>query len=134
MTAPYSQLVLLDYIVRYSIVNKACKCLLPPFDLTEVFTKVEGTVPWLRKTSNLVVAAGTVRLRADDVMPPKDLARHSQQYRNRLKFGACLRADIVTEFEAGTQKPYRIARILGCSYEPVHRIVAELILANAAEA
>ena len=81
----------------------------------------------------MLIAEGTLRLRAEDVMNPRDLARHSRQYRNRLKFGACLRADIVTEFEGGMEKPYRIAKLLGCTYEPVHRIVAELVIARAAE-
>jgi hypothetical protein len=109
------------------------KHVLPPTDITKAFFQAKGRVKWLPASSKLVIARDTVRIRADDVLTVPELARQNRQYRNRWKYGACLRADIVTEVESGLVAPYRIAKKLCCTYEPARRIVAELLLAKEAE-
>jgi hypothetical protein len=109
------------------------KHVLPPTELTRAFVEAKGRVKWLPASSKLVIARDTVRIRADDVLTVPELARQNRQYRNRWKYGACLRADIVTEVESGLVAPYRIAKKLCCTYEPARRIVAELLLAKEAE-
>lgn len=109
------------------------KHVLPPTALTNAFVKAKGRVKWLPTSSKLVIARDTARIRAEDVLTVPELARQNRQYRNRWKYGACLRADIVTEVESGSVAPYRIAKKLCCTYEPARRIVAELLLAKEAE-
>ena len=109
------------------------KHVLPPVELTKAFVQAKGKVGWLPATSKLVIARDAVRVRDEDVLSVPELARQNRQYRNRWKYGACLRADIVTEVENGSIAPYRIAKNLCCTYEPARRIVAELLLAKEAE-
>lgn len=70
-----------------------------------------------------------LRIREDDVLSTEELARSNKQFRNRLMYGASWRADIITAIEAGFKNPSAIARTLGCSYEPSHRIFKEFTLA-----
>jgi hypothetical protein len=73
---------------------------------------------------------GVMRVRASDAQTPKRLVTKNPQYRNRLLFGACWRADIITAIKMGMKTPYEISKTLGCSYEPAHRIFKEYLLAK----
>jgi hypothetical protein len=76
-----------------------------------------------------LIPKGTIRVRSSDVQTSQRLMKHNSQYRNRLLFGASWRADIITAIEAGIKTPSQIAKTLGCSYEPAHRIFKEYHLA-----
>ena len=81
----------------------------------------------------IFVPEGSLRVRRDDALTPKELAHDNQQYRNRLLYGASWRADIVTAIEQGAANPFVISKSLGCSYEPAHRIFREYQIANPTE-
>lgn len=80
------------------------------------------------------VPEGSLRIREDDALTPRELASENRQYRNRLLYGACWRADIVTAIEDGAKTPFEISKKLGCSYEPAHRIFREYHLVFGDEA
>jgi hypothetical protein len=77
-----------------------------------------------------LVPKGTIRVRASDAQTPQHLVKTNPQYRNRLLYGASWRADIITAIKQGMKTPYEIAKTLGCSYEPAHRIFKEYLLAS----
>jgi hypothetical protein len=60
------------------------------------------------------------------------LAAVNLQHRNRYPYGPSWRADIVTAIESGLDSPAAIARRVGCSYEPAHRVPREWRVATAA--
>lgn len=78
-----------------------------------------------------LIPKGIIRIRPSDIRTSEQLIKGNLQYRNRLLFGASWRADIVTAINMGSKNPYQIAKILGCSYEPAHRIFKEYFLATA---
>lgn len=59
------------------------------------------------------------------------LAERNHQYRNRVLYGANRRADIITAVESGWGNPSAVANILGCSYEPAHRVLRDYYLFEA---
>lgn len=89
---------------------------------------LKGEEPNFKK-NGFLIPNGTIRIRASDSQTPERLVRKNPQYRNRLIFGASWRADIITAIDVGIKTPYQIAKILGCSYEPAHRILKEYTLA-----
>jgi hypothetical protein len=91
---------------------------------------LKGEEPHFRK-NGFLIPIGTLRVRPSDAEIPERLLKKNPQYRNRLLFGASWRADIVTAIEMGMNTPYQIAKTLGCSYEPAHRIFKEYTLAMA---
>lgn len=97
-------------------------------DLAFSSIKLKGEEPNFRMFGFLL-PKGIIRIRASDVQTPEQLVKRNPQYRNRLLFGASWRADIVTAIEMGMKNPYQIAKTLGCSYEPAHRIFKEYALA-----
>lgn len=77
------------------------------------------------KKYNFLVPKGAIRIRERDVLTVTELAKVNLQYRNRLIYGASIRSDIITAIEFGFKTPYAIAKAVGCSYEPAHRIYNE---------
>ena len=75
-----------------------------------------------------LIPKGTIRIRPLDAATQKRLIQKNPQYRNRLLFGASWRADIITAIETGIKTPYKIAKTIGCSYEPAYRIFKEYSL------
>lgn len=71
-----------------------------------------------------------LRIRNEDVFTIEELAKNNRQYRNRLIYGASWRADIISAIEEGLANPSVIAKTIGCSYEPSHRIFREFSLAR----
>jgi hypothetical protein len=89
--------------------------------LNEEFAKYGAQIP--RKL---------LRIREADVYSIEELARFNIQYRNRLIYGASWRADIIAAIEFGFKNPSVIAKTIGCSYEPSHRIFKEYLIAKSA--
>lgn len=90
---------------------------------------VKGEEPGF-KENGFLVPKGTIRVRIADALTPQRLVKRNAQYRNRLLFGASWRSDIISAIEAGMKTPYEIAKTLGCSYEPAHRIFKDYALAT----
>ncbi len=88
---------------------------------------MKGAEPTFKKYGFLI-PQGSLRIRAIDALDVSRLARQNFQYRNRLLFGSSWRADIITAIEKGIPNPSEIAKTLGCSYEPAHRIFREYAL------
>jgi hypothetical protein len=91
-------------------------------------TRLKGEEPNYRKYGFLI-PKGIIRVRVSDVQTTEGLVKINPQYRNRLLYGASWRADIITAIDVGMKTPYQIAKTLGCSYEPAHRIFKEYALA-----
>lgn len=85
---------------------------------------LKGEEDGMRK-QNFLIPKGAIRARERDALSVRELARINLQYRNRLIFGAAIRSDIITAIEFGFETPYAIAKAVGCSYEPAHRIFNE---------
>lgn len=99
--------------------------------LAKSFISIKGEEPNFRKFG-FFIPVGSVRIRSSDVLSNEKLVKKNRQYRNRLLYGACWRADIITAIEKEIKNPYQIAKTLGCSYEPAMRIYKEYKLAQAA--
>ncbi len=89
---------------------------------------IKGEEPNFRR-NRFLIPKGSIRLRAMDAQTTQRLLKKNAQYRNRLLFGSSWRADIITAIEMGMKTPYEIAKTIGCSYEPAHRIFKEYTLA-----
>ena len=100
-------------------------------EVTESAIARKGAVPWLDEIG-FRVPEGSLRIRESDVMSPEELAGVNVQYRNRYRYGPSWRADIITAIESGLDTPAAIARRVGCSYEPAHRVFREWKVATAA--
>jgi hypothetical protein len=100
-------------------------------EVTESAIARKGAVPWLGEVG-FRVPEGSLRIRESDVMSPEELASVNTQYRNRYRYGPSWRADIITAIESGLDSPAAIARRVGCSYEPAHRVLREWKVATAA--
>lgn len=92
---------------------------------------IKGAEPTFNKYGFLI-PVGSIRIRLIDVLSTEKLVKKNLQYRNRLLYGACWRADIITAIEKEIKNPYQIAKTLGCSYEPALRIYKEYKLARVA--
>lgn len=77
------------------------------------------------KGYNIHIPIGSLRIRQNDILPIIILAKKNDQLNNRLLIGANWRSDIVTEIEREAGNAYQIAKKLGCSYEPVNRIMKQ---------
>ncbi|HOX04819.1 MAG TPA: hypothetical protein PK280_00340 [Planctomycetota bacterium] len=88
----------------------------------------KGAEPWLA-AHRILTAKGSLRIRPADVLSVEELAKSNRQYRNRLLYGACWRADIVTAIEEGAETAAEIRSRVGCSYEPAHRVRREYLIA-----
>jgi hypothetical protein len=100
-------------------------------EVSESAISRKGAVPWLEEVG-FRVPDGALRIRESDVMSPEELASVNLQYRNRYRYGPSWRADIITAIESGLGSPAEIARRVGCSYEPAHRVLREWKVATAA--
>lgn len=100
-----------------------------PRDVTESAIRMKGSIDWLAKY-NFIVPAEALRIREQDALDPRELIRRNGQYRNRYRYGPSWRADIASAMERGIRSPAAIARAVGCSYEPAHRICRQLSLAK----
>lgn len=86
--------------------------------------ELKGEEPNFKKYGFLL-PKNIIRIRSSDVLKQPFLIKKNKQYFNRLRFGSSWRADIITAIEFGIENPYQIAKVLGCSYEPAHRIFNE---------
>ena len=102
-----------------------------PEALTRSAVSRSGAIPWLERW-NIIVPQGALRLRESDVLTPAELIAVNRQYRNRYLYGPSWRADIITAIESGAPTPSSVMRLVGCSYEPAHRIFTEYHLARTA--
>ncbi len=93
--------------------------------------EIKGPIPFLEKIG-IMIPQGSIRVREKDVLPSEILLKTNKQFKNRLLFGANWRADIITAIEWGMENPNRIAKLLGCSYEPANRVFREykLVMGN----
>src|SRR5262249_47629716 len=98
-------------------------------ELLESSIQFQGSDEELKK-HGILVPKKLLRIRPEDVLTEVELSKSNPQYKNRLLFGACWRADIITAIEAGVENPSQISRLLGCSYEPAHRVFREYQLAR----
>lgn len=79
--------------------------------------------------SQLLVPAGTLRDRADDVMPPHVLVRRHAGYRNRVLMGPSFRADVWTVMEKEPDLSVAdIARRASCGFATAWQVVADFRL------
>lgn len=102
-----------------------------PQELTESAVRLKGANELLKKV-NVIVPSDAIRIRERDVFTPQELAHISRQYRNRYLYGPSWRADIITAIESGAASPSEVMRMVGCSYEPAHRVFREYKLAREA--
>jgi hypothetical protein len=93
-------------------------------ELVQSSIRLKGEEEFLA-AQNIYIAKGSLRIRESDVLTPEQLVRANRQYRSRYLYGASWRADIITAIESGFENPFQIAKTLGCSYEPAHRIFSE---------
>jgi hypothetical protein len=93
-------------------------------ELSQSAIRLKGEEAFLAK-HNIYIAKGSLRIRDSDVYTPEQLVSSNRQFRNRYLYGASWRADIITAIELGFKNPFQIAKVLGCSYEPAHRIFSE---------
>jgi hypothetical protein len=89
--------------------------------------QMKGEEEWSLKYS-IHIPCGSLRIRKSDITPIKVLAKNNDQLNNRLLIGANWRADIITEIERDGENAYQISKKLGCSYEPVNRIMKQYFL------
>lgn len=78
------------------------------------------------KKHGVKIPKNFLRIREDDVLTTSELVKLNLQFKNRLIFGSSWRADIMTAIEAGVENPSKIAKLIGCSYEPAHRVFNEM--------
>ena len=90
---------------------------------------IKGDEPTYSKYG-FFIPVGSIRIRSIDVLSTEKLVKKNRQFRNRLLYGACWRADIITAIEKEVKNPYQIAKTIGCSYEPALRIFKEYRLAQ----
>ena len=102
-----------------------------PAALTRSAVARNGVTGWLERW-NIIVPQGALRIRERDVLSPPELIALNRQYRNRYLYGPNWRADIITAIESGAGTPSQVMRLVGCSYEPAHRIFTEYHLARTA--
>ncbi len=95
--------------------------------------RLKGEEPGMKK-QNFLIPMGSIRSRDKDALSVQELARINTQYRNRLIYGAAIRSDVITAIEFGFKTPYAIAKAVGCSYEPAHRIFGEYQLVKSLRA
>lgn len=102
-------------------------------DLALSSIKLKGEEVGMKKY-NFLIPKGSIRVRERDALSVSELAKINFQYRNRLIYGASIRSDIITAIESGFKTPYAVAKVVGCSYEPAHRIFNEYKLFQEAKA
>ncbi|MBF0106205.1 MAG: hypothetical protein HQM16_12860 [Deltaproteobacteria bacterium] len=101
-----------------------------PKKISESAIQLKGAIPYLKK-NGFFVPEGSIRIREEDVLTPEELIKKNLQYKNRYIFGVSWRADIITMIQSGIKTPTEIAKLLGCSYEPAHRVFREYRMGNA---
>ena len=83
--------------------------------------------------SKLRVPSGTLRDRAEDVLPPETLARRHAGYRNRLLIGPTWRADVWTVLERTPQLSVaEVARRASCSFATAWQVMHDFKVLHAA--
>ena len=102
-------------------------------DVSESAIGLKGLLSW-PDPLGFRIPKGSLRIRESDVLTPDELIAVNPQYRNRYLYGASWRADIITAVQQGISSPMAISRLLGCSYEPAHRISREYRMAIKMEA
>ncbi len=91
--------------------------------------QLKGAVPYFEEKGYLI-PEGSIRVRTADALTPSELSRQNKQFQNRLLYGPSWRADIITAIEEGIETPYAVAKLVGCSYEPAHRVFNEYNIAK----
>lgn len=84
--------------------------------------------------SKLRVPSGTLRDRAEDVLPPETLARRHAGYRNRLLIGPTWRADVWTVLERTPKLSVaEVARRARCSFATAWQVCQDFKVLRASE-
>lgn len=96
-----------------------------PEDICESFIKLRGEEEW-SQGSGFKLPRGIILLNKKWILSRSSLAKLNHQYRSRLIYGAQWRSDIITVIERGVTTPIEVSRLSGASYEPFHRILADL--------
>ena len=97
-------------------------------DISEAAIARKGLLEW-PAPMGFRIPRDFLRIRENDVLTPEELIALNPQYRNRYLHGASWRADIITAIQQGISSPTEISRLLGCSYEPAHRVSREYLMA-----
>ena len=97
---------------------------LVPMKMAKQAAEYKGREEIFKKTG-FIISKGSFRVRESDVATPVRLIERNHQYKNRFKYGANWRADIITAIEMGIENPNRISKITGCSYPSAHRVFNE---------
>ncbi len=85
--------------------------------------------------SKLRVPAGTLRDRAEDVLPPHVLVRRHAGYRNRVLMGPSFRADVWTVMEKEPDLSVAdVARRAGCGFATAWQVAGDFRLLRGAGA
>lgn len=100
---------------------------LVPLKIAKQAVAHKGAEEIFNKTG-FIISKGSLRVRESDVAEPTQLLARNLQYKNRLKYGANWRADIVSAIEKGIENPNRISKITGCSYPSAHRVFKDFKL------
>ncbi len=85
------------------------------------------------KRAGLLLPADFLRIRESDILPIEYLAKKHRLVHYRLLFGVNPRADVAFYLsKAGKKKStlQELMKAVGCSYEPIHRIVRSFDLAG----
>ncbi len=81
-----------------------------------------GLEPFLPTNGKLKVHRGALRIRESDVLDQQALMVRNVQYRNRFRFGANARCDVVTHMESGKFSTVKeLSQFLRLSQEAVRR-------------
>jgi hypothetical protein len=96
-----------------------------PPRLAESLLALRGEESWSQGTG-FIVPKGSLNPESKWTLSRETLAEFNLQYKNRLLYGAQWRADIITAYERGAKNPTEASRMSGASYEPCHRIMADL--------
>lgn len=91
--------------------------------------KMKGEEAFSKKYG-IHIPSGVLRIRDKDVIAIDVLVKKNDQLANRLLIGANWRADIITEIQRDNLNAYQISKKLGCSYEPVNRILKQYKLVS----
>lgn len=91
---------------------------------TKQALKFQKPVPSFSK-AGVLLPEKSLRIRENDILSIRKLAKVNLPVRFRLIFGANIRADAAFYISKGARSASELMRAIGCSYEPAHRILQE---------
>jgi hypothetical protein len=92
--------------------------------------KIKGKDEEMAKLG-ILIPNDFLKTRDEKIYDQVDLAKHNQQYKNRLIIGPNWRADIITAIELGVENPFKISTTLGCGYESAYRVMKDYKIVHA---